>query len=57
MVMQIVRKCLDIEPRCSKFRINWYYSPGDIDIRDFGEELIELVHHPINIIQKVVHKN
>lgn len=51
MVMQIVKKCLDIQPKCSSFRINWYYAPGDSDIKDFGEELKEILHQSINIAQ------
>jgi len=55
MIMQILRKCMLLRTGCEKLVINWYYTAGDLDMRDFGQELLELTNYSINIIAKDSH--
>jgi hypothetical protein len=55
MIMQILRKCLQLKETCEKLVINWYYYVGDLDMKDFGQELQEVTSYPINIIPKDSH--
>jgi hypothetical protein len=52
MLMQIMEKVLALKEKCRQLKINWYYDVGDHDMRDFGEELSELAHMDINLVQK-----
>ncbi len=52
MIMQILQKCLQLQKKCDKLNINWCYLAGDLDMKDFGQELVELTNYPINIISK-----
>jgi hypothetical protein len=55
MIMQILQKCLELNKICEHLEINWRYIAGDVDMRDFGQELMELTNFPINIISKDTH--
>ncbi len=55
MIMQILHKCLELGKTCEHLEINWHYVAGDVDMRDFGQELVELTNFPINIISKDSH--
>ena len=50
MIMRILEKCLELKSQCNTLNINWYYTAGDIDMRDFGQEMAEITNYPINII-------
>jgi hypothetical protein len=52
MIMQIMEKIVALKEKCESLKINWYYDSGDIDMRDFGEELSELANLSLNLIQK-----
>ena len=52
MIMRILEKCLELKSQCDTLSINWCYSAGDIDMRDFGQEMAELTNYPINIITR-----
>ncbi len=55
MIMRLLKKCLEFKAVCNELKINWYYIAGDLDMRDFGLELLELTDFPINIISKDTH--
>jgi hypothetical protein len=55
MIMRILEKCLQLKSLCEKLSINWCYTAGDLDMRDFGHELIDLTNYPINIITREHH--
>ena len=55
MIMQVLRKCMSLKGSCEKLAINWYYHAGDFDMRDFGQELLELTNYPIRIISRDTH--
>lgn len=55
MIMRLLEKCLELKTICNKLTINWCYTSGDLDMRDFGHELIEITNYPINIITKEHH--
>lgn len=55
MIMRILEKCIELKSRCNTLVINWCYTAGDLDMRDFGHELIELTNYPINIITREHH--
>lgn len=50
MIMQLLQKMVKLQYRGKTLIINWYYNEGDIDIRDFGEELSELTGLSMNIM-------
>jgi hypothetical protein len=55
MIVRLLEKCLEMKSLCNSLVINWYYTSGDIDMSDFGHELIELTDYPINIITRNHH--
>lgn len=55
MIMRILEKCLELKSQCDTLSIDWYYISGDLDMRDFGQEMAELTNYPINIISKEDH--
>ena len=55
MIMRILEKCLELKTHCDTLSINWCYTAGDLDMRDFGHELIELTNYPISIITREHH--
>lgn len=55
MIMRVLEKCLELKERCDTLTINWCYTAGDFDMRDFGHELTELTSYPINIITREHH--
>ena len=52
MIMRVLEKCIELNSHCEKLDINWCYTTGDLDMRDFGLELIELTNFPINLITR-----
>lgn len=52
MIMRILEKCLELKPQCDTLSIKWCYTAGDLDMRDFGQEMAELTNYPINIITR-----
>jgi hypothetical protein len=55
MIMRIIEKCLELKSLCESLSITWYYTTGDLDMRDFGHELVELTNYPINVITREHH--
>ncbi|MBA7549852.1 hypothetical protein ES705_42350 [subsurface metagenome] len=52
MIMRIIEKTNVFKESCDKLIINWYYQKDDIDMRDFGYELLDVSDCPINISAK-----
>lgn len=50
MIMRIFEKIKELSIVCSKLNINWHYLKSDHDMRDFGEELQELINIPVKLI-------
>lgn len=50
MIARIMQKIASLKSGCKELSINWYYPSGDLDMRHFGEELIELTGYPIQLI-------
>jgi len=50
MIMRIFEKIKELAIACPKLNINWHYLKSDHDMRDFGEELKELINIPINLV-------
>jgi len=50
MIMRIFDKIKALKEPCSNLHVNWHYLKGDHDMRDFGQELAEMVDYPVKII-------
>lgn len=50
MVMRLFDKILLLKEVCPNTSVNWHYLKGDHDMRDFGNELAEMVDFPVKII-------
>jgi hypothetical protein len=50
MIARIMQKIVSLKSGCNDLSISWYYASGDLDMRHFGEELIELTGYPIQLI-------
>ena len=52
MIMQLLEQFLKLREVCKTFSISWIYDKSDLDMRDFGEELIEITDFPIEMVPK-----
>ncbi len=52
MIMRIFEKIKELSIVCPKLNIKWHYLKSDHDMRDFGEELQELINIPIKLISE-----
>jgi len=50
MVMRMFEKIIELSVKCPQLIIKWHYLLSDLDMRDFGQELHELIHIPIQLI-------
>ena len=54
MMARIVEKKKKIKETCKEIFINWYYSTGDYDMRELGEELLEGTKCHYTLIEKEI---
>lgn len=54
MIMQLMEKLMELQRACEHFTITWYYDKTDPDMRDFGNELIEITQIPIELKPKEI---
>jgi hypothetical protein len=52
MVVRIFEKIISLKIKCEHLTINWYYPTGDLDMRNFGQELSEIINHPVHLMAR-----
>ena len=54
MLYEVITKCRVLHANCETFSLNWCYSTGDYDMREFGEELMDIFKIPVNLQEREV---
>ena len=52
MIMRIFQKIIDLKFKCEDLTINWFYPSGDLDMRNFGQELSEVINYPVHFMAR-----